>query len=160
MPSFFIASRAAGVCKKTTEDKQALDKITISKTSATYINSHGVAHAFKLEFKDQLKGKMFSQNVDKATNNNNDKILNVLVQYYDEDSGQIELAHLGSRKQKLATALNIMESLDSILMEYALERCQILSVLMDNCSTMRGKKDGVEALKILISWTLVVTGCT
>ncbi|XP_045177599.2 uncharacterized protein LOC123537819 [Mercenaria mercenaria] len=89
---------------------------------------------------------MLSLNVDEATNNNNDKILNVIAQYYDEESEKIEITHLGSRKQNLATAADILDSLESILTEYELNWFQILSVLMDNCSTMRGVRGGVETL--------------
>lgn len=87
---------------------------------------------------------MFSLNADEATNNNNDKIFNVFAQYYDEESEKIEIAHLGSRKQNVVTSADIMDSLQSILSEYKLEWS--LSVLMDNGSTMRGVRGGVETL--------------
>jgi len=143
---FTLGPELLEFAKRLSQDKQALDKTTISKTSATYINTHGVAKSLKEQLKDKLKGQVLSLNCDEATNNNNDKILNVLIQYFDEETGKIEIAHLGSRKQNLATAANILESLESILAEYAIEWTQVVSVLMDNCSTMRGVRGGVETL--------------
>lgn len=37
-------------------------------------------------------------------------------------------------------------SIESVLVEYKIDWNQIISVLMDNCSTMRGVRGGVEAL--------------
>ena len=90
-----------------------------------------------------VRGKMVSLNLDEATNNNNDKIVNILIQVYDEDEKQILQRHLGSRIQNWATVQDIMES---VLKEYGIEWCNVLSMLMDNCSTMRGVRGGVEAL--------------
>lgn len=93
----------------------------------------------------KLKGKMFSFNVEDATNSNNDKILNVIVQYYEQNDGQVALANLGSRKQNLATAANILETIESILHEYEFDWKQVVSLLVENCSAIRGVRD-VEAL--------------
>ena len=81
-----------------------------------------------------------------AISNNNDKILNIIVQYYDTESSRVVIDHLGSRKQNLATAANILQSIEHVLEEYEIQWTQIASVLMDNCSTMRGVRGGVETL--------------
>lgn len=85
---------------------------------------------------------MVSLNIDEATNNNND------VQYYMyyESENKVQWRHLGSRNQNLATASNIMDSTEFVLHEYDIEWWQVLSALMNNCSTMRGVRRGVEAL--------------
>lgn len=143
---FTMADELIKFAQRLSEDKPALDKTTLSKTSVTYINTHGVAEYMKEDLKRKLKGEMLSLNMDEATNNSNDKILNILVQFYDKEENKIELAHLGSRKQNLATARNIIESAESVLCEYEIQWSQVVSVLMDNCSTMRGVKSGVETL--------------
>ena len=145
---FSIAEDLLGFAKRLSEDdmKRGLVKSTLSKTSATYITTHGVAKSFKDDLKEKMKGQMVSLNLDEATNNNNDKVLNVLVQYFDEETNKVELRHLGSRIQNLSTAKDILSSIESILTEYDIEWSQVLSVLMDNCSTMRGVRGGVETL--------------
>lgn len=73
--SFTIAEDLLNLAKRLSEDKQALEKATLSKTSATYITTHGVAKCFKDELKQKIKGQLVSLNLDEATNNNNDKVL-------------------------------------------------------------------------------------
>ena len=46
---------------------------------------------------ENLKDKMVSLNLDEANNNNNDKILNIIVQYYDLESSRVVIDHLGFR---------------------------------------------------------------
>ena len=117
---FILAPQLLEFAKRLSEDKYALDKTTISKTSAKYSSTHGVAESFKSEIKTKLNGEMFSLNTDEATSNNNDKIINVMIQYYDKETSKIELAHLGSRIQNLATAENLLHSLESVMNEYQL----------------------------------------
>ncbi|KTF75376.1 hypothetical protein cypCar_00046139 [Cyprinus carpio] len=89
---------------------------------------------------------MFSLNVDEATDGNMDRILNVLVRYYDEDVGKVATQHLASRKLNIADALTITNTLKDILQSYSLNWNQVVGILLDNCSVMRGKKSGVETL--------------
>ena len=71
-----------------------------------------MAKAFKEEMKSKLKNQFFSLNIDEATNNNNDKILNVIVQYYDTEEAKICIHHLGSRKQNVSKAADILSSIE------------------------------------------------
>jgi len=143
---FSIAEDLLGLCQRLAQDKQALEKATLSATSATYITTHGVAKTFKEEVKGKIKGKYVSLNLDEATNNSYNKVLNVLVQYFDEEEGKIQLRHMGSRAQHISTAKDILKSVEDILAEYDVNWWQVVSVLMDNCSTMRGVRGGVEVL--------------
>ena len=143
---FALAGDLLDLAKRFAEDKAALEKTTLSPTSATYITTHGVAKSFKDEVKLKVKNKFVSLNLDEATNKNNDKVLNVLIQYFDEETCQVTIDHLGSKIQNIATAAEIVQLVESILDEYSIKWSQIVSILMDNCSTMRGVKGGVEAL--------------
>ena len=135
---YSLAEDLLSYAKHLSEDKTALDKTTISRTSAAYISTLGVAKSFKDDLKEKLKDRKLSLNIDEATNNNNDQILNIIVQYYDTESSRVVIDHLGSRKQNLAIAANIFQSIEDVLEEYEIQWTQIVSVLMDNCSTMRG----------------------
>lgn len=143
---FSIADDLVKYAQRLAEDKHALDKTTLSRFSVTYINTHGVAKTFKDEVREKVKGRMVSLNLDEATNNNNDKILNILIQYYDEEEEKIVLRHLGSQIQNRASAKDIIDSIECVLNEYNIDWSQIVSMLMDNCSTMRGVRGGVETL--------------
>jgi len=54
---FTLTEDLINFAKRLSGDKQALDKTTISRTSATYINTHGVAKCFKEELKLKLKNE-------------------------------------------------------------------------------------------------------
>ena len=145
------------------KDKGALDKLSMSRTALTYTNTHGLAKAFRDDLSNDLAGNYFSINVDEATNNAMDKLINVIVQYYDNKQGKVVIDHLGTRKENIATSENITLALDHLgtrkeniatseNITLALDQIlgdlswnQVITCLMDNyCSVMRGVKSGVE----------------
>lgn len=87
---------------------------------------------------------MFSLNVDEATNNNMDKVLNVLVRFFDDEENGIKTQHLASRKMNIANAAALAQELKDVLQSYGLGLQQVTSILLDNCAVMRGKKAGLE----------------
>jgi hypothetical protein len=128
------------------KDKSALSKLKMSRTSATYITTHGTAKCLKEELVSKLKGNFFSLNIDEATNNAMNKIINVFVRFFDDDQNMIVTDHLASRKENISTAKNIFTHVSDILKKNGLNHSQIISCLLDNCNTMRGCKAGLETL--------------
>jgi len=124
---FSLAGDLLDLAKRLAENNKALDKTTLSRTSATYINTHGLAKSFKDELKLKVKDKFVSLNVDEATKKNNDKILNIVIQYFDEEDNNVALDHLGSRVQNVATAAEIVKLIESILIEYDIKWTQVVS---------------------------------
>lgn len=100
--------------------------------------THGIAAQCKKQLSDKLQNRMFSLNADEATNVN-DRILNVLVRFFDEDM-KVVTQHLGPKKLNIADASAITSSIEDILQCYSLNWDQVVSVLLDNCSVMRGKR--------------------
>lgn len=143
---FSLAADLVEFAKRMNSHPNVLSKVSLSRTSATYINTHGVAKSFKNELTTKLTNAHFSLNLDEATNHANDKIVNILVQYYDDEVGKVVIDHFGSRKQNIATAANIFQDVQDVLDVYGFKWDQVVSVLMDNCSTMRGVRGGVETL--------------
>ena len=86
---FSIGSELVQLSKRLAVDPKALNALSLSRGSTTYSTTHGVGQAYKEELNEKLCGKWFSLNVDEATNANNDKIVNVLVQYFDEELGNV-----------------------------------------------------------------------
>lgn len=80
--------------------------MSLSNSHASYLCTHGIAAHWKTELSTKLKTKMFSLNVDEATDGNMDRILNVLVRYF-EGMGKVATQHLASRKMNIADALTI-----------------------------------------------------
>ena len=54
---FILAEDRLDYAKRVSEDKVALEKTTISRTSASYITTHGVARCLKDELKLKLKDR-------------------------------------------------------------------------------------------------------
>ncbi|GBO05071.1 hypothetical protein AVEN_37202-1 [Araneus ventricosus] len=73
------------LCHTLAKDRLALSKLKMERTAATYITGHGVAKTMREELVAKLNKNYFSINVDEATNNNGDKIINVLVRVYDDE---------------------------------------------------------------------------
>ena len=77
------------LCKALCRDIEAVEKTKMKRSAATYIMTHGVAEHVKSSLSMSLQKAMFSMNIDEATNNSGNKVVNVLVQYYCEDSKKI-----------------------------------------------------------------------
>ncbi|XP_060786598.1 uncharacterized protein LOC132892255 isoform X1 [Neoarius graeffei] len=126
------------------EDRSVLSRLSLSNAHASYLSTHGIAPHFKNVFSMKLQTKMFSLNADEATNANMDKMLNVLVRFFDEEMRKVVTQHFGSRIVNIADASSLTNALHDILRSYNLTWDQVTSVLLDNCSVMRGKRSGVE----------------
>lgn len=161
---FSIVPDLLQLCTTLAEDKKALLKTSFSRTSATYISTHGLAAAFKAELRSKLRDSFFSVNVDEATNNAMDKVLNIMVQYFDNDTGEVKIEHFASRIVNIATAANLTKAITNCFKAHPtvdddegnssssdnvsedIPLTNMVSCLMDNCATVRGNKGGVETL--------------
>ena len=101
---YSIAPHLVALSKKLASDPDALHATKMGRTAATYVMTHGIAEEFKNALSDKLKSSFFSLNVDEATNNAGNKVLNVLVQYFDEDQQSTVVELLGSREVNQATS--------------------------------------------------------
>ena len=78
------------------------------------------------------------------------KIVNTMVQYFDEKQGKFVCIHWASREVNQATSANITKAVldglgsDGFSSQANMKPLQVISCLMDNCPTMRGEKSGVE----------------
>ncbi|GFR88745.1 hypothetical protein ElyMa_000777000 [Elysia marginata] len=142
---FSLASDLLSFAQRLSKDTVALNSVTLSATSATYNTTHGVAHYVKQSLSDKLKDVFFSMNIDEATTSAGNKILNILVQYYEEDEKRCVVDLLQSRQVNIANSSNLLDAVDDVLSERGLKWDQVVSVLMDNCSALRGVKTGLEA---------------
>ncbi|GBM80937.1 hypothetical protein AVEN_243228-1 [Araneus ventricosus] len=114
---FSLTPKLVELCQTLAKDRPALSKLKMERTAATYITGHGVAKTMREELVAKLNKNYFSMNVDEATNNKGDKIINVLVRVHDDEKEKIITVHLGSRNENISTAnhifLHLKELLDS-----------------------------------------------
>lgn len=83
----------------------------MSRTTATYISTHGTAKSMRNELIQKL-----SLNIDKATNNAMDKILNIMVHFYDDEQKEV-VSNLGTKKENFATTPNFFKNVKDLLSE-------------------------------------------
>lgn len=75
-----------------------------------------------------------------------DKIINVLVSFYDDDQKMVITDHLASIKENLSPSKSIFKQINNILLEKELDFNQIVSCLLQNCNKVRVCKSGVKTL--------------
>lgn len=144
--SLTMSQPLVDLVKSCAADRSALSRLSISNSHASYLCTYGLAARYRAELSSKLQGVHFSLNIDEATNANADRILNALIRYYDEEQGKVLTLHLGSRKANVADSATITNIVSDILATYFVKWDQTISVLLDNCNVMRGKKSGVETL--------------
>lgn len=102
--SLTISQPLVNLVRVLAQDQSALSRLPLSNAQASYMCTHGIAAQCKKQLSDKLQNRMFSLNADEATNVNNDRILNVLVRFFDEDMKKVVTQHLGPKKLNIADA--------------------------------------------------------
>ena len=143
--SFLKAPKLIEFSRKLAEDKAALSRLTMSNSQASYTTTFGLGRSLKDKLRIVLKDHPLSINADEATSDNNQKFINVLGRYYDEEQNMVVTRHIGTRGINTATAKLTTDAIESILSEVGVGWHQVTSALFDNCSVMRGVKSGVES---------------
>ncbi len=125
-------------------DRPALSQLNMSDTAASYKLKYGVAKTMTDSLHDTLKTSFYSLNVDEATSENKHKVLSVLASYFCKIIRRIKVSHLTSLKLERVDADTVFKALKEYWDTNNLPYENLISVLMDSCSVMRGGNTGVE----------------
>ena len=71
-------------------------------------------------------------------------VLTILVTYFDHETGEVRCGHLGSISCLKVDAETIYNELKDFFETLQLPWSNVMSMLMDSCSVMRGSKSGLE----------------
>lgn len=123
-------------------DPKALAQVQLSSCSAAYKLKYGLAKTILESLILDLQSTPFSLNIDEATSSNNKKVLSVLVNYF--KGSETRIHHLASIEISRADSETIFNAICQIFNENALPWTNLISVLFDSCSVMRGSISGVE----------------
>ena len=104
----------------------------------------GLAKTLKTELVQKLKETPYSLNLDEATSNNLIHVFTVLVSYYDRDSRRMKVEQLGSLSVPQVDAQSLFDQLTQLCSKLGVPLVNLLAMLMDSASTMRGQKSGLE----------------
>ncbi|GBM81714.1 hypothetical protein AVEN_92835-1 [Araneus ventricosus] len=141
--SFSLAPDLLVLVKELSKDRKALNGIRMHRTSAAYKLRFGVARTFEQNLVKDLKREKFSLNIDESMSNNNEKIVTVLVNYLRND--KIVTEHLQSFAVPSVNSTLLFQGIVKLLEENNIPWHNLMSVLLDSCHVMRGKKSGLES---------------
>ena len=137
------------ICKAASIDMKVLNETTMSRTMVSYKMTNGIARTYHGRTIASLKKNFFSLNIDESKANNESyetQFLTILVSYYCESLNRIIVEHLASIGLKALDSKALYSELVNIFNDYELDWNKLVSILMDSCNTMRGKKAGFETL--------------
>lgn len=136
---FSLAPDILELAKALSNDRKALSELKMHHTAATYKLQYGVAKTFQEKLSEDLKKNYFSLNIDESTSNNFQKIVTVLVNFPNENR-DIVTKHLSSFSVVKANSEALFQGIVKIFEENNIPWNNLMSVLLDSCNVMRGKK--------------------
>lgn len=138
------APRLVDLVKSLANDKTALQRLSMDRTTASYKLKHGLSYTLRQRLIESLKKTNFSLNIDEATSKTNKKVLAILVSHFDEQQRKVVVHHLDALSLTSTKAADIVSKISDVMNTAGLPWENLISVLMDSCSVMRGAKSGVE----------------
>ena len=104
----------------------------------------GVAETFLEKTIRNLQTCFFSVNMDEATSNNRYRVLAILVSYFNPDQDRVVVEHLVSLSLTRVDSESVFNAIDKQFKNFKIPYENLMSILLDSCSVMRGSKSGVE----------------
>ena len=112
------------------------------KTKSTYIIKDGIAVANLEKLKEKLTDKVFSILIDESNKNYAENFFCIMVKFYDELKG-IQIVFLDLKKCNKSNSDNLTRIVVECFQEHNLPWGNLIQVMSDSCSIMRGIHKGV-----------------
>ncbi|CAL8363093.1 unnamed protein product [Boreogadus saida] len=109
---FIMAPVIVNLARKLAEDKVALSRMKLSRTTAQYKMVHGLGKTFSDRILRNTGKLPFSVNLDEATSSSDKKVLSILVSYYNPMRKAVDVEHLGSFELVKVNAAILENALD------------------------------------------------
>ena len=116
----------------------------MDRTKASYKLTLGLAETFKEGTLNHIRSHPFSLNIDESTSNNRKRVLAILVSYFPEMSGKVVVEQLASLSVTKVDAKSLFNEMSTLFEQNKIPWNNLISILMDSCSVMRGSKSGLE----------------
>ena len=130
------------MAKELSKDPKALSKLKMHRTTVSYKLQYGLANTFRLELTERLRTTTYSLNLNGATSKNLMHIFTVLVSYYGRSAKKVE--QLASLNVPAVDASALYAEVCALQKSFELSWQNLLAMLMDSASVMRGHKSGLE----------------
>ena len=132
--------------REMSQDRRALDKIAMGRTSVTYKLTDGLSEILHKRLVNTLKEVPFSINIDECTAKNNQKVLSILVAFYSEVENSTVVYPLASITLKVVSAEVVYQAVCKVFEKENIPYTNLISILSDSAAYMRGKTSGFETL--------------
>ena len=142
---FTMAPKLIEFAKVMANDANVLAEISMSRETAAYKLTDGLAPIIKDKIVESMRSTYFSMNVDECFSKNHQKNFSIIVSYFEEDKGEV-VQHYRSKNFNVVNSQNLATFVLNSLEEDEVPYDNIISNLSDNTNYMRGKKGGFEAL--------------
>ena len=127
-------------CERVFKGPNHVVKAHMHQTTALY-KLIGVAKTMQNQLVVKLKNVPFSLNLDEATSTNLFRVFSVLVLYYHKEKHSLVMERLASLSVPVVDAENLFRELQSVFLQFNLPSENLLVMLMDSVSAMRGEKN-------------------
>ena len=142
---FTMVPKLIELTKAMSADKTALNKLSMSRSTASYKMRFWLAKTIEDELSEELQNTYFSLNIDEATNDaSHKKILTILVSFFSYEKGEVVVRHLALISLERMTSSILFDCITEIFQSRNLPWTRLMFVLLDSCGVMQGKKSGLE----------------
>lgn len=142
--AFSAAPVLISLSKTLAADPEALNELSMDRTSASIKMRHGLGPSFQQRTINLMKTNKFSLNMDESTSSGSSQVVTILVNVFDCAVGRVALHHLTSFSLTRVTTANIFEAVVGFFDTHDIPWANCMSILMDSCAVMRGSKNGLE----------------
>ncbi|XP_061574023.1 uncharacterized protein LOC133440720 [Cololabis saira] len=142
---FTTADIIVRVAKELAKDPKALENVHLEASTASYKMRFGLQKTFTEKTVEAIQSSPFSLNLDEATTASNKKVVTFLVSYFSQEQQEVVVEHLDTVELKRTTSQSLFDALGDVFERMNIPWRNLVSVLMDSCSVMRGSKNGLEA---------------
>ena len=143
---FSLFPELVKLCKQMARDPQALSKIQMGKTCASFKITEGLNRALRAKLLFDLKRYPFSVNLVQYTNNSNSRILMVLVSYYSEEEEKVVVKHYESIQLVYENAKSVHDAVLQAFKRDGIPLTNLISALSNNAFFMQGNSATFESL--------------
>ena len=112
--SFALGSKVIYLAQVLSQDRSALNKSSMDRTSASYKLKFGVGKTVLEETVASIRQNRFSLNIDESTSSAHKHVLAVLVSYYNDQYNKTMIEYLGAIELKRLSTDAIFVELDKV----------------------------------------------
>ena len=112
---FTMVPKLIELTKAMSADKTALNKLSMSRSTASYKMRFWLAKTIEDELSEELQNTYFSLNIDEATNDaSHKKILTILVSFFSYEKGEVVVRHLAPISLESVTSSILFDRITEI----------------------------------------------